>query len=107
MAASAAKTLGALANQVGNGPEFEFEDPATMWIELVHACRLEPSERRKAVERCLVEARNSHWTDELWAEELAICAGDPNVEWGGDTAASSYVEDESMGAPRDGHSLKE
>ncbi len=75
MAASAAKVLNQLQGQVGNGPEFEFEDPASMWIALVDACRApDASARRSGVERCLIEARNSHWTKELWAEELATCA---------------------------------
>ncbi len=97
MAASAAKVLEQISDQVGNGPEFEFEDPASSWVGLVQACRIkDPRARRAAVERCLVEARNSHWTQELWEEELAICAGDQGVEWGTDTAASSYIEEDGM-----------
>ncbi len=94
MAASAARVLNQLVDQVGDGPEYEFEDPASWWINLVIACRCEPELRRAAVETCLVEARNSHWTEELWAEELAICTEDPGIEWGGDV-------------PEDAHSMKE
>ncbi len=103
MAASAAKVLNQISDQVGNGPEFEFEDPASMWIDLVHACRApDAAARRHGVERCLIEARNSHWTKELWEEELAICAGDQGVEWGTDTAAASYIEEEGMGPSEGG-----
>ncbi len=108
MAASAAKTLNQIGNQVGNEQEYEFEDPASMWMELVEACRLEPTKRRAAVERVLIEARNSHWTPELWAEELALCAGDPDVDWGtdyppqelGDTP--EYLEQEGKDQEHDG-----
>lgn len=91
MAVAAAQVLGNLQTSQNMAEQYEFEDPAEAWIELVYACRVESEgDRRGAINRCLLVARNSHWTQELWREELELA----EVEYGGDV-------------PVDAHSLKE
>ncbi len=62
-------------------PDYEFECPAEAWISLVEACRLEfVKERTAMVQKMLFLAKNSHWTDQLYQEELHLL----DVEYGGD-----------------------
>ncbi len=62
-------------------PAYEFECPAEAWISLVEACRLEfVKERTAMVHKMLFLAKNSHWTDQLYQEELHLL----DVEYGGD-----------------------
>lgn len=70
-------------------PAYEFECPAQAWIALVEACRLEHvSERRDMVLSVMELAKNSHWTEELYQEELHLL----DVEYGGDTQELSSPE---------------
>lgn len=106
MAASAAKTTQALVGQMGKGPQFEFEDPAECWIQLVLACHeAEIFERKQKVEAMLVEARNSHWTQELWAEELAQVCDDMENEYGG--PFQEQPPGDASEYPEDAHSMKD
>ncbi len=70
-------------------PDYEFECPAASWIALVEACRLEyVSERNQMVMKIMFLAKNSHWTDQLYQEELHLL----DVEYGGDTEELSEPE---------------
>ncbi len=70
-------------------PDYEFECPAASWIALVEACRLEyVSERNLMVMKIMFLAKNSHWTDALYQEELHLL----DVEYGGDTQELSSPE---------------
>ncbi len=52
---------------------YEFEDPGEAWIALVEACRITDMDNRKrAVTVCLNEAKNSHWSVELWNSEQEL-----------------------------------
>ncbi len=65
-----------------NEPEYEFENPAQAWISLVEACRIADIDCRKtAVTIMLNEAKNSHWTEELYDAELELM--DDESEYGG------------------------
>ncbi len=69
--------------------EYEFECPAQSWISLVEACQLERlNERRDMMMNLLSLAKNSHWTDKLYQEELHLL----DVEYGGDTQELSSPE---------------
>ncbi len=62
-------------------PGYEFECPAQSWISLVEACRVEAiNERRDAVLKVMFLAKNSHWTQTLYEEELHLL----DAEYGGD-----------------------
>ncbi len=62
--------------------EYEFEDPARCWVDLVVATRLLNEDKRKdAVYVLLSEAKNSHWTHELLDTELEL--QEDAVEYGG------------------------
>lgn len=70
-------------------PAYEFECPAQSWISLVEACQLERlNERRDMMMALLSLAKNSHWTEELYQEELHLL----DVEYGGDTQELSSPE---------------
>ncbi len=85
----AAATLAGLNTSGQMAAQYEFEDPAGSWIDLCNACRLEGEvARRSAVHRCLLVARNSHWTEALWAEEVELA----EVEYGGDLGESDMTE---------------
>ncbi len=63
--------------------EYEFEDPARCWIDLVEATRnLNENKRKGAVYAMLAEAKNSHWTHQLWDDELEL--QQDTVEYGGE-----------------------
>ncbi len=63
--------------------EYEFEDPARCWIDLVEATReLNVVKRKQAVYVLLNEAKNSHWTHQLWDTELEL--QQDTVEYGGE-----------------------
>ncbi len=69
--------------------EYEFECPAQSWISLVEACQLERlNERRDMMMNLLSLAKNSHWTEKLYQEELHLL----DVEYGGDTQELSSPE---------------
>ncbi len=60
-------------------PDYEFENPAQAWVSLVEACHLEHQEARKiAAQKFIFLAKNSHWTQQLYDEELNMM----DVEWG-------------------------
>ncbi len=94
----------------GGQPEYEFEEPAEMWIDLVAACHIpDATKRQEQVMFYLNVAKNSHWTEELaQAEALA----DQDVDWtgqedlSGGTADTEPYEDGSE-FPDDAHSMKE
>ncbi len=63
--------------------EYEFEDPARCWIDLVEATRiLNEDKRKQAVYVLLSEAKNSHWTHQLYDDELEL--QQDTVEYGGE-----------------------
>ncbi len=62
--------------------EYEFEDPARCWVDLVVATRiLNENKRKEAVYTLLNEAKNSHWTHQLLDAELEL--QEDAVEYGG------------------------
>jgi len=48
-------------------PNYDYEDPASSWLDLVAACR-DPDVKRRGerVQELLNVAKNSHWTHSLW-----------------------------------------
>ncbi len=67
----------------GAEPEYEFEDPARCWVDLVVATRILSEKKRKdAVYVLLNEAKNSHWTHQLLDDELELASD--AVEYGGE-----------------------
>ncbi len=85
----AAATLAGLNTSGHMAAQYEFEDPAGSWIDLVNACRIDGEvARRSAINRCLLVARNSHWTERLWGEEVALAA----VEYQSDLGESDMTE---------------
>ncbi len=52
-------------------PEYEFEDPIELWIDLCEACRVpDPTKRQEQVMFFLNVAKNSHWTHELMEAQI-------------------------------------
>ncbi len=79
------------------GTEYEFEDPARCWVDLVEATRILIEEDRKnAVYVLLNEAKNSHWTHQLLDDELEL--QEDAVEYGGSVQDTEpYSDPEDMG----------
>ncbi len=49
--------------------EYEMEDPACAWIDLVESCHQQNIQDRKvAIGKMLFLAKNSHWTMDRWIE---------------------------------------
>jgi hypothetical protein len=76
----------------GEPNEYEYEDPAESWIDLVTACH-EPDHvaRKQRIEQCLVKARSSHWTMELFVD----CRDAETVDWGKEV---SFLDDSGTDA---------
>ncbi len=75
-----------LEGSADEDPAYEFECPAQSWIALVEACRVEAiNERRDAVLKVMFLAKNSHWTQVLYEEELHLL----DTEYGGPIDAES------------------
>ncbi len=75
--------------------EYEYEDPARAWIDLVEATRiLNETKRKHAVWELLNEAKNSHWTHQLYDTELEL--QQDTVEYGGnfEQATEPYSDPE-------------
>ncbi len=92
------------------GPEYEFEDPIEMWIDLCEACRIPDINSRKGrVQFYLNIAKNSHWTHALAeAQQLA----DEDVDYTGqeDLRGSEFPDTEEYSddaPPDDAHTMKE
>ncbi len=102
-------------------PEYEFEDPIELWIDLCQACRIhQPEERQAAVMGFLNVARDSHWTHALMEAQMLQ---DEDVDYTGqqDLRGSTgtvdtepYSDGEEQGdieaygdVPVDAHSMKE
>ncbi len=104
-------------------PEYEFEDPIELWIDLCQACRIEhPQERQVAVMAFLNVARDSHWTHELMEAQMlqdedVDYSGQDNLRGStGTVDTEPYQDDEGEGegdieaygdVPVDAHSMKE
>lgn len=53
-------------------PNYDYEDPAVSWINLVQATReLDQERRQQMLNMLLFTAKNSHWTHELWDQVMA------------------------------------
>ncbi len=51
--------------------QYEFEDPARSWVNLVEATHLPDfAQRKQAVQTMIFEAKNSHWSHQLLDAEL-------------------------------------
>ncbi len=84
--------------------QYEFEDPARSWIDLVVATRiLEEKKRKSAVYVMLNEAKNSHWTHDLLDAEIEL---ETDAEYGGSYDADpggDYTEEtEAPSDPEEG-----
>ncbi len=89
MTVAGAQVLASMQTAGHMAEQYEFEDPAGSWIDLVNACRLDGEvARRSAINRCLLVARNSHWNERLWQEEVELA----EVEYGGDLGESDMTE---------------
>jgi len=52
-------------------PNYDYEDPAMSWIDLVVATReLNRDTRMAMIDALLFTAKNSHWTHELWDQVM-------------------------------------
>ncbi len=97
----------------GGQPEYEFEEPAEMWIDLVAACHIQDAtKRQEQVMFFLNVAKNSHWTEELaQAEALADrdvdYTGQQNLRGSMDTADTEHYSDDQSEVPEDAHTMKE
>lgn len=82
-----------LAEAIAVGDKYEYEDPATAWIALVEAAH-EPDldTRKRRVAQCLFEAKNSHWTLELWRD---LCEAAEDVEYGGPAGWEAHEAERS------------
>jgi len=92
-------------------PEYEFEDPMELWIDLCEACRIPDMNKRKArVTFFLNVAKNSHWTHELMEaemmanEDIDYTGGQQDLE--GSLENTEPYEDGSE-FPEDAHTMKE
>jgi len=53
-------------------PNYDYEDPAVSWINLVMATReLDRDKRMAIIDTLLFTAKNSHWTHKLWDAVMA------------------------------------
>ncbi len=76
--------------------EYEFEDPARAWIDLVEATRiLNETKRKQSVWVLLSEAKNSHWTHQLWDNEIEL--QQDTVEYGGSVEDTEPYSDPEEG----------
>jgi len=58
--------------QVALDPNYDYEDPAMAWIDLVVATReLDRDTRMAMIDALLFTAKNSHWTHKLWDQVMA------------------------------------
>ncbi len=94
-------------------PEYEFEDPIEMWIDLCEACRIPDMNKRKnQVTFYLNVAKNSHWTHKLMEAQMLQ---DEDVDYTGQedlrgsmgTEDTEPYEDDQSEFPEDAHSMKE
>ncbi len=93
---SQGKGLGASRKQPLEIPvddSYEFECPAESWVCLVEACRLEREEsRRDMVSKMLFLAKNSHWTEVLYQNELELLDDEYGGYCGGGEEALTHPE---------------
>jgi len=84
-------------------PDYDYEDPAVSWIDLVMATRELDHDVRMAKinELCLV-AKNSHWTHSLWDQVMAELETPEFEELDGDSD-----EDAAAQVLANGHSFRE
>ncbi len=81
---------------VVDSTEYEFEDPARCWVDLVVATRILNEKKRKdAVYVLLSEAKNSHWTHQLLDDELEL--EQDTVEYGGEFEHCEHAQCKDTG----------
>lgn len=89
-------------------PDYDYEDPAMSWIDLVMATRELDHDIRMAKinELCLV-AKNSHWTHALWDQVMAELETSPEYEVLDEDSDQDAAADTLSTLPYEHHSFRE